>query len=167
MRSYSLIKALLAESAEVVGTDTVLASSVFPIQRDLNAKHVLMGLEYHRPGGRGRSILCCRDSNGDLHVIDGHHGWAVACIKQDKIQINIIDGDPETITDELLNSECQGSRPIPEELDLVSYPEELIDQYGRNVDVTPEDIMRLPKPRVNNGEGILKADMPQCDHLRK
>ena len=167
MKSYSLKSALLYETVNVSGTDTVPASSIFPIQRDLNAKHVLRGLMYHRPGGRGRPILCCRDANGNLHVVDGHHGWAVACIKGDQVKINIIDGDPETITNELLSSECEESTPIPEELDLVSYPEDLLRKYGRDVDVTPDDIMGLPRPRVNRGEGILKANMPQCDHLRK
>lgn len=150
------------------GTDTVPASSIFPIQRDLNAKHVLMGLMYHRPGGRGRPILCCRDGNGDLHVVDGHHGWAVACIKGDQVKINIIDGDPETIIGELLKSGCQGSTPIPKELDLMSNSvQDLLDEYGRGVDVSPDEIMGLPRPRVNNGRGVLKANMPQCDHLRK
>jgi len=160
---------LLSENVNVAGTDTVPASSIFPIQRDLNAKHVLMGLMYHQPGGLRRPILCCRDIvNGDLHVIDGHHGWAVACIKGDQVKINIIDGDPETITNELLKGkDCQGSTPIPEELDLMSHPEELLDRFGRDVDVTPDDIMGLPRPRVNSGKGILKANMPQCDRLRK
>ena len=153
---------------EVVRTDTVLASSLFPIQRDLNAGHVLMGLKHHKPGGRGRPILCCRDSNRNLHVIDGHHGWAVACIKQDKVQINIIQGDPETIVDKLLKLGCQRSKPIPKELDLMSNSvEDLLDQFGRGVDVSPDEIMRLPKPRVKNGKGILKEKMPQCDHLRR
>ena len=98
MRHYSLRRALLSENYSVVGTDKVPATTISPIQRDLNVLHVFGGLKYHRPGGRGRPILCCRDlRDGSLHVIDGHHGWAVACIKNDEVSIKIINADPETI----------------------------------------------------------------------
>ena len=170
MRHYSLRRALLSENYSVVGTDKVPATTISPIQRDLNVLHVFGGLKYHRPGGRGRPILCCRDlRDGSLHVIDGHHGWAVACIKNDEVSIKIINADPETIAEDLLDSpDCGTSTPIPKELDLMSNDiDDLISQYGQGLEITRDDILGLPRPVVNGGQGIYKADMPQCDRLRR
>ena len=170
MHAYSLRKALLNEEHEIAGTDVVPAISVFPIQRDLNAKNVFFGLQRYRPGGRTRPALCCLDSDGTLHLIDGHHGWATACLGGGDIQIKIIEGNPESIAEELLKSGCEKSNPIPPELDLKNPDNDimyLIDMYGSGLNVSPDDIRNLPRPLINRGEGIYKKDMPQCDHLRK
>lgn len=171
MKLYSLRSALLFENYSVAGKDVVPATSIIPIQRDLNAKHVFMGVRYYKPGGRGRPLLCCQDSNGTYHLIDGHHGWATACLVGSEVQINIINcDDPEKLIAELLASECEGSTGIPPELDLRSHNNDisnLIDVYGNGLNISVDDIMNLPEPQVNRGEGFYKRDMPQCDHLRK
>ena len=168
---YSLRTALLTENYEVVGTDTVPASSCFPIQRDLNARHVFMGLSKYRPGSTFmRPILVCRGRDNTIHIVDGHHGWATACLSDDVIRVNFVQGDPENIFKELLKGGCDKSAEIPPQLDLMNAENdlyELIDMYGPHLGITPADIDSLPRPLVNGGEGIFKRDMPQCDHLRR
>ena len=165
MSKYSLVRRLLQENVDY--STTVLAADIFPIQRDLNAAHVL---PYYKYPPR-RPILCVQGPDELIHVLDGHHGWAGACLSGNEVKINVIKGDPETIWNTMLQDDpnCEGSKGIPPELDIKN-PENDIGDLIRKfkaVDLTPEDIEAIPNPRVNQGRGIPKRKMPQCDHLRR
>jgi len=169
--SYSIVYRLLVEDYQVNDTGKVLARSLHPIQSDLDIRHVLAGVNR----SPRNAILCCRDAQGTLHVVDGHHGWASSCLLNKEVQINIIDCEDVDLLISDLNSsqECEGSKQIKPELDINNPSNDLqvlFKQYGQGLEGMEQELLKqvgnLPKPLANGGKGIPKSGMPQCDYLR-